>query len=259
MNTKVSYSDEYIDKNFEKVETEDGTFYKHKKINGRSHVAFPTSGYSTEFEDSYNELYNILQPKMREYMKKYTSEECPVDQKIEDDFYIGMDILSDESEYYKDNDLTLLVNIYAHPINGNSSYWKENFSNNELFYDEHENQYSVIMYYFVRLSKSKESGEYEIAYIDFKPENYDKYVSEIKNDKGVDLENLDIEKILNTEYVDEINVVASSNTVAVSADKLNYESEKDFDISNFSIAIRAICILFLIIMIIVCAVKKKKK
>ncbi len=260
MNTKVSYSDEYIDKNFEKVETEDGTFYKHKTFDQvNSHITYSTSGYSTEFEESYKELKNILDPKMREYMKKYTSEECPTDQKIEEDFYIGMDILSDESEYSKGSDITLLVNIDAHPINSNSSYWKENFSNNELFYDEHENQYNVMMYYFVRISKSQETGEYEIAYIDFKPENYDNYVSEFKNTKGIDLENLDIEKILNIEYVDKINVVASSTTEKINANKTDYDSAKSFEISNFSTAIRIVCIFLIIIMIIVSIIKRKNK
>lgn len=252
---------EVLERGFDKVETEEGTFYKSKKFeNSHTYVGYPSSFYKSEDEEQYNKLNNILKTKVEKYMEKYTSDECPEDQKIADKFYVEMNSLYSFEKAFDDysnsRDISLLAVVSAEPINGNSNYWKENFSNNELYYNEQENKYSVIMNYFVRLSKSSETGEYEIAYIDLKPENYDNYIAEFKETKGVDLENLDIEKILNTDYGDEIKPVASSNTVAFGADKKEYDSAQIKEISNISVVIRVICTLILSAFIILYIIRK---
>jgi hypothetical protein len=254
-------SDE-INKLYDKVETEEGTFYKYKETDKSNIITpYPSSTYTDKTADIASKVQDILNIKLSEYLKKYTSDECPDDQKIADNFYIGLNNLyyiDDENNFTEGDDISLLACVFAEPINGSSDYWKENFSNNELIYDEIENKYSVRMYYFIRLSKSSDTGEYEIAYIDFKPENYDEYVSEFKKNKGIDLENLDVEKILNTEYADEITVVSSSNTISVSGNKTEYNSAKSEDVSKISIVIRTFCTLILSICIITYIIKKCK-
>ncbi len=248
---------------FEEVETDEGIFYKEKRFDkNNSHIPYPSSGYELKDKEIYIKISNIINEELKEYMKKYTSEECSEDKRIDNEFQASLvDLLCDYSNYTKNEDISLIAGVYAEPINGDSDYWKQNFSSNELYYDKFEKKYSVIMYYFIRLSKSLETGEYEIAYIDLKPENYDKYVEEFKNTKGVDLENLDIEKILNIDYSDEITAIPSSNTVTFNANKPEYRSAQTEQISNMAFVIRIICIAILTIFIVIYAIKSfiKKK
>ena len=263
INSSIVYAvdmDKIIERSYDKIETEDGTFYKRKEFDkSKSHTAYPSHGYNTEDEDIVNRIYDIINVKLGDYLKKYTSEEYPENKRISNDFGIGITniySINDENKFIEGEDIYLIANISVTPINGNSNYWKENFSSNEFVYDEYENVYRLTTYCFVRLSKSEETNDYEITYIGSKPENYDQYISEFKETKGVDLENLDIEKILNTEYVDKINVVSSSDTIAIGADKLEYNSAKTEQVSNISEIIRISCTATLSVIIIICVIRK---
>lgn len=249
--------DKYIELVYDKIETEEGTLYKRKKKD-KTNLCITYKLFSNSYNEKNPELKEIVQEKVKEYINRYYVD-CPNEQKIQENYSIYVDIYSpnDENPYKDGDDIVALVNIIAEPLNADSNYWKENFSNNEFSYNKYEDKYYVRIYNFVRLSKNSEKGEYEIAYIDFKPENYDTYIAELK-EKGIDLENLDVEKVLNTNYSDEMNVVASSNTTSISGDKTEYDSANVKEIANIAFIMRVVCIGILGIFIIICIVKNIK-
>lgn len=255
--------DERIERFYDEVEIDGEIYYIRKDLFERekihTHIGYGTSQNARKEENK--EAVKIVREKMEEYAKRFTSEDCPEEQKIQEDYYIYVEDLysvDDENPYKAGDDIEALVQISATSINGTSNYWKENFSNNELYYDEYEGKYYVHMYYFVRLSVVPETNEYEIAYIDFKPENFEQKLSELK-DKGIDLENLDVKRILDTKYTDDIEVVPSSKTSVTSGEKTEYNDTQIQKISNTSNIIRVICIILLVFIGLICIGKCFKK
>ncbi len=250
--------DEYIEERYYKVETEEGTFYKMKPFDTtQAKITFLSP--NSEEDENYNKISKIVTEKTTNYIKSFTTPECPEDKKIEENFTLicnNIYSITKEKPFNEGDDIVALTATYATPVKAESNYWKENFSNNEISYNEIENKYYVTMYYFVRLSKSQDTGEYEIAYIGLKPENYDEYVAELKNTKGIDLNNLDIDKIFNISYKDNIKPVASSNTNSVSGKNEKYNTAQIEEISNISFVIRIICLAILSIFIIICIIRK---
>jgi len=262
--TKVYALDEQmIEKYYEKIETEEGIFYKRKdlrKVNN-VHISMYSSGIDTGIYDVYLNLSEIIKEKVDILIKDYISKDYPEEQKIRDDYNITVNniySISKEKPYKDGDDIVAVFHVYAHPLDGTNNYWKENFSNNELYYDKYKDEYSVFVYYFIRLSKSSETGEYEISYIGMKPENFEQSIKQLE-EKGFDLENLDVKKLLNISYADEMKPVASSNTVATSAVKTEYNSENIKEISNIASLVRVICILLSIILIVRLIYKSKNK
>lgn len=262
--TKVYALDEQmIEKYYEKIETEEGIFYKRKdlrQVNG-SHIPMGLSGIDTGIYDMYLNLSEIIKEKVDILIKDYISKDYPEEQKIRDDYNITVNniySISKEKPYKDGDDIVAVFHVYAHPLDGTNNYWKENFSNNELYYDKYKDEYSVFVYYFIRLSKSPETGEYEISYIGMKPENFEQSIKQLE-EKGFDLENLDVKKLLNISYADEMKPVASSNTVATSAVKTEYNSENIKEISNIASVVRATCIILSVILIVRLVYKSKNK
>lgn len=253
--------EQMIDKYYEKIETEEGIFYKRKdlrEVNG-THISMSASGIDAEIYDVYLDLSEIIKEKVDILIKDYISKDYPEEQKILPDYNIAVNkiySISKENPYKEGDDIVAVFNVYAHPIDGSNNYWKENFSNNELYYDKYTDEYSVFIYYFIRLSINAETGEYEIAYIDSKPENFDKAMADLK-EQGFDLENLDVKKILNTNYADEIKVVSSTNTIVESAEKTEYNTNQIQEIKNISKVIRYVSALVLVIIILV-VIKNKR-
>lgn len=261
--SKVYALDEQmIERYYEKIETEDGIFYKRKdlkEVNG-VHISVSSSGISSKIYDEHLKLSEIIKEKIDALIKDFISKDYPEEQKIRDDYDIAVNkiySISEEKSYIDGEDIVAVIQIYAHPLDENNNYWKENFSNNELYYDKYEEEYSVYIYYFVRLSMNSETGEYEIAYIDSKPENFEQSMKDLK-EKGFDLENLDVKKLLNTNYADEIKVVSSTNTIIESAEKTEYNSNQIQEMKNISNVIRYVSVFALIITIIL-IIKSRKK
>lgn len=262
--SKVYALDEQmIEKYYEKIETEEGIFYKRKdlrQVNG-SHIPMGLSGIDTGIYDMYLNLSEIIKEKVDVLIKDYISKDYPEEQKIRDDYNITVNniySISKEKPYKDGDDIVAVFHVYAHPLDGTNNYWKENFSNNELYYDKYKDEYSVFVYYFIRLSKSPETGEYEISYIGTKPENFEQSIKQLE-EKGFDLENLDVKKLLNISYADEMKPIASSNTVATSAVKTEYNSENIKEISNIASVVRATCIILSVILIARLVYKSKNK
>ena len=232
--------DESIEERYYKVEIEEGTFYKMKPFDTtQAKITLPSP--NSEEDENYNKISKIVIEKTTNYIKSFTTPECPEDKKIEENFTLicnNIYSITKEKPFNEGDDIVALTATYATPVKAESNYWKENFSNNEISYNEIENKYYVTMYYFVRLSKSQDTGEYEIAYIGLKPENYDEYVAELKNTKG------------------NIKPVASSNTNSVSGKNEKYNTAQIEEISNISFVIRIICLAILSIFIIICIIRK---
>ena len=254
--------EQMIDKYYEKIETEEGIFYKRKdlrEVNG-THISMSASGIDAEIYDVYLDLSEIIKEKVDILIKDYISKDYPEEQNIRPDYNITVNkiySISKEKPYKEGDDIVAVFNVYAHPIDGSNNYWKENFSNNELYYDKYTDEYSVFIYYFIRLSINAETGEYEIAYIDSKPENFDKAMADLK-EQGFDLENLDVKKILNTNYADEIKVVSGTNTIVESVEKNEYNSNQIHEMKNISKVIRFVSVIILIIIFIL-FIKSRKK
>ncbi len=250
-----------LERNYDKVEIDGEVFYKMKEWRNPEniHISFESTGEAQKEENT--EIVNIINKRTKEYFNQFTFEDCPVEKRIQEGFDLSTyDIYSinDEKTYKEGDDIEALVRIYAKPVQGDSDYWKENFTKNELYYDEYDKEYSVTMYYFVRLSINSESNEYEIAYIGLEPENYEEKLKELK-EQGIDLENLDIDKIINTKYTDDIKVVPSTETLAISAEKEEYNSEQIKEIKNISFIIKIVSILIILVMAIIVFIRFHKK
>lgn len=86
--------------------------------------------------------------------------------------------------------------------------------------------------YYIRMSKI--DGEYQIVYIDFVPEGYEEYVQKMK-DKGIDVENLDLEKLLNNEYQETTEITEQNGEVQ------EFKAEKSEVIEKTSRKITLFC------------------
>ncbi len=252
--------DKIIELMYDKIETQEGTFYTPKKRTyERTITAYLPSPRA--YSDEKQKLWEIVREKTTAYIQTYTSEDYPVDKRISKEFYVGnIDIYfqNGKEKYDNGDDIVALVDIDAKPINGKSNYWEENFPDYEFYYNEETEEYSLNTHIFVRLSENPETKDYEISYVGNKPENYDKYIAELKETKGIDLENIDIEKVLNTSYKDDMQIVASSSTTATNANKTEYNTANTQEISNFATTIRIVCIFVLIAIVTIGFIKRNK-
>lgn len=241
--------DKIIELEYEEIETEEGTFYKKKKTDPKD-VKKVYSISEKVYSEENKKVVKILQEEIDEYMTKFTSDNCPEEQKIEKEYtknVLNIYSVTEEKPYNNGDEITGFVSVFVSPINFENDYWKNNFSNNEVSYNPFEEKYYVYMNYYIRLVFNKEKNEYEIAYIDFKPENLEEELSKLKEEKGLDLKNLKIKDLMNISYDDQIKAVPSSESTAISAEKTEYNVSQIEEISNTTKIIRGICIGLIII------------
>lgn len=253
--------DERIEIFYEQVEREDGIFYKRKKTDPKD-VKRTYSISEKVYSEENKKVVKIIKEKIDEYMTRFTSDDCSEEQKIEKEYtknVINIYSVTEEKKYNDGDEISGFISVLVSPINFENDYWKNNFSNNEISYNPFEEKYYVYMNYYIRLVFNKEINEYEIAYIDFKPENLEEELTKLKEEKGLDLKNLDIKKIMNISYNDEIKPIASSNTVATSGNKTEYNAANIEKNSNIALGIRVISIILMIFIIVICIIRKYKK
>lgn len=262
--TNISYATVDIDKMlkvyYDEVEFEGKTYYKRKDLTNYQNVHISYNKSIPKYTGTNKTAENILYDLANSYAMSLTTEQCGDDIRIKENYSVYIsDIysISEENPYKDGDDIVGLITIFARPINAESKYWKETFSSNELSYNEILEEYIVNMYYFVRASKTS-SGEYEIIYMDLKPENYDEYLENLKNERGIDLKNLDVEKVLNTKYTDDIKIVSSINTIVESAEKTEYNNAQIEEIKNISNVIRGVSVVALIVTVILILKSRKK-
>lgn len=250
-----------IERNYDEIEIDGEIFYTRKDLftPENTHVGFGNSREAQKEENQ--EIVKIINEKIKESFEQFTLENYPIEKRISEKLSLLVhDIYStsDENPYQAGDDIVALVMINAKPVQGDSNYWQENFSKNELHYNVYDKEYSVTMYYFVRLSINSETGDYEVVYMGLEPENFEERLTELE-EKGINLRDLDIDKVVNTKYTDEITVVPSSESTATSVEKTEYNSSQIEEISHTANIIRIVCIGLLIIIVLIGIIKVWRK
>ncbi len=253
--------DKRIEMFYEQVETEEGTFYKDKKTDPKD-VKKVYSISEKVYSEENKKVVKIIKEKIDEYMTRFTSDDCPEEQRIEKEYtqnVINIYSVTEEKKYNDGDEISGLVSVFVSPINFENDYWKNNFYNNEISYNPFEEKYHVKMYYYIRLSFNEENSKYEIAYIDFKPENLEEELAKLKEEKGLDLKNLNVKDLMNISYDDQIKAVPSSESTAVSAEKTEYNAKQIEEISNTAKIIRYVSISLIVIVVFIGIVKVWRK
>ena len=243
---------------YEEVETEDGIFYKEKE--GTHKVYIPHSISNKMFEKENERAIETINTVLSEYMRTNFEQVSSEDKKVTE--CSSIDIvnvysITEEKPYNYGDEIVALATVWVKPSNSESSYWKENYSDNEFHYDMLNEEYTISMDFYLRLVFNEESKVYEIAYIDRKPENLEKEFERLKNE-GIDLKNLDIKKLIEVKYEDEIKVVSNNSTEKVSANKIDYNSKKIEDVSKMTMIIRMVALVVIVFMI-VCMIRFNKR
>lgn len=253
--------DKRIEMTFEKVETEEGIFYKRKKTDPKD-VKRAYSISEKVYSEENKKVVKIINEKIDEYMARFTSDDCPEKQRIEKEYtknVLNIYSVTEEKKYNDGDEISGFVSAFVSPINFESGYWKNNFSNNDISYNPFEEKYYVNMNYYIRLTFNKEKNEYEIAYIGFEPENLEEKLTRLKEEKGLDLKNLNVKDLMNISYDDQIKAIPSSESTVVSVEKTEYNANQIEEISNAAQIIRGVCISLIIIVVLVGIIKVWKE
>ena len=256
----ISHNNSYATMDFETIIEryyDEIEIYTRKKLftPENTHVSYVNSNEPNKQENQ--EIVKIINEKSKEYFKQFTLESYPIDKRIDENFSLythDIYFSNDKLSYKSGDDINALIMISARPIQGDSNYWKENFSKNELHYNEYDKTYHVTMYYFVRLSINSETNQYEVIYMGLEPENLNDHIRELE-EKGINLKDLDVDKIVNTKYTDEIKIIPSSETISINAEKNEYNNIQIEEISNITTIIRMTCICLLFIITIIGIIK----
>lgn len=224
--------------NYYEVQTEEGKFYKRKEESVKRTSS--SIGYDEEGYKIYLKTHTIIENKIREYMKKYTSDDCEEDKRINEELMIG-EIKCFSYEENKEIYCSACVRIKT--CKKDSTFW--NSQTSYLYYLEDVEDKQIEVRYFVRLTYNEELKDYEIAYIDFKPENYDALMEDAKS-KGFNVDELDIEQIFNIKYSDNFSAVPIQDKKLENENKTQIQTANN---NNLVLAIRTVfaIIIFMII------------
>lgn len=244
---------------YEPVETEWGILYKEKAP--KVHVSHSIS--NKVFEKENEKAVEVIKNLITDYAKETYVNIENTDKIIAEDYkldIVNIYSITDEKKYSLGDEIVTLVTLWVKPVDIESSFWQDNFTNNDFHYDVRNDETVVTMDFYMRLVFNEDTEFYEIAYIDYKPENLEDELERLKK-QGLDLKNLDIKKLLEVEYGDEIKVVSNSSTSIekVNANKIDYNSKKLEEVSKITITIRVVCIVIISLMSIVLIKASKKK
>ena len=249
--------DKIIELEYEEIETEEGTFYKRKKTDPKD-VKRAYSISEKVYSEENKKVVKIINEKIDEHMTRFTSDDCPEKQRIEKEYIknvLNIYSVTEEKKYNDGDEISGFVSVFVSPTNFENDYWKNNFSNNDISYNPFEEKYYVNINYYIRLTFNKEKNEYEIAYIGFEPENLEEELIRLKEEKGLDLKNLNVKDLMNISYDDQIKAIPSSESTVVSTEKTEYNANQIEEISNAAQIIRGVCISLIIIVVFVGIIK----
>ena len=185
-------------------------------------------------------IYDTVQEVFKEWLKQYTLDSVSDEERIKKEYYTAsFTAFSYTGEWKEGDDISARIGALVYPASENSK-WSEY---QKLPYEETQNPNGDGYYtpdYYVRLSKI--DGEYKIAYIDFVPEGYQEYAEKMK-EKGIDIENLNVEEILN------INDEEITEVVEQNAETLELKSENEI-IEKTSLGITIFCSLMIVLILI---------
>lgn len=149
-------------------------------------------------------IYDTVQEIFKKWLEQYTLDTASEEERIKKDFYTtSYGSFNNYLEFKDGDDITAKIGALVYPVNENSK-WSQY---RKVPYEDTQNPNGDGYYtpdYYVRLSKI--DGEYKIVYIDFVPEGYQEYAEKMK-EKGIDIENLNVEEILNSNSEETTEVV----------------------------------------------------
>lgn len=155
-------------------------------------------------------IYDTVQEVFKEWLEQYTLDTVSEEERIKKEYYTtSFTAFNYDGEWKEGDDISARIGALVYPVKENSK-WSQY---QKLSYEETQNPNGDGYYppdYYVRLSKI--DGEYKIVYIDFVPEGYQEYTEKMK-DKGIDIENLNLEEILNSSYEETTEVVGQNAEV----------------------------------------------
>lgn len=164
----------------------------------------PIKCFAFDAED----VYDVVEDVFKDWIKQYTLDSVSEDERIKKEFYVtNYRCFYDYQTFKEGDDISAYIGALVYPLKGEDSKWSK-FQ--KALYPEQNKDVGYYPDYYVRLSKI--DGEYKIVYIDIIPEGYYEYVDKMKN-LGIDVENLDLEKLLNSDYEEDSEVTKQSGEI----------------------------------------------
>ena len=186
-------------------------------------------------------IYDTVQTVFKEWLEQYTLDTVSEEERIKKEYYTTnyTGFTYNSGEWKEGDDISARIGALVFPVKEDSK-WSQY---KKLSYEESQNPNGDGYYppdYYVKLSKI--DGEYKIVYIDFVPEGYQEYAEKMK-EKGIDIENLNLEEILNNNY-EVMSVVLEQN-----AEVLELKAENEI-IEKTSMGITIFCSLMIVLSLI---------
>ena len=186
-------------------------------------------------------IYDTVQTVFKEWLEQYTLDTVSEEERIKKEYYTTnyTGFTYNSGEWKEGDDISGRIGALVFPVKEDSK-WSQY---KKLSYEESQNPNGDGYYppdYYVKLSKI--DGEYKIVYIDFVPEGYQEYAEKMK-EKGIDIENLNLEEILNNNY-EEMTEVVEQN-----AEVLELKAENEI-IEKTSMGITIFCSLMIVLSLI---------
>ncbi len=186
-------------------------------------------------------IYDTVQTVFKEWLEQYTLDTVSEEERIKKEYYTTnyTGFTYNSGEWKEGDDISARIGALVFPVKEDSK-WSQY---KKLSYEESQNPNGDGYYppdYYVKLSKI--DGEYKIVYIDFVPEGYQEYAEKMK-EKGIDIENLNLEEILNNNY-EEMTEVVEQN-----AEVLELKAENEI-IEKTSMGITIFCSLMIVLSLI---------
>ena len=186
-------------------------------------------------------IYDTVQTVFKEWLEQYTLDTVSEEERIKKEYYTTnyTGFTYNSGVWKEGDDISARIGALVFPVKEDSK-WSQY---KKLSYEESQNPNGDGYYppdYYVKLSKI--DGEYKIVYIDFVPEGYQEYAEKMK-EKGIDIENLNLEEILNNNY-EEMTEVVEQN-----AEVLELKAENEI-IEKTSMGITIFCSLMIVLSLI---------
>lgn len=186
-------------------------------------------------------IYDTVQEVFKQWLEQYTLDTVSEEERIKKEYYTTnyTGFTYNSGEWKEGDDISARIGALVFPVKENSK-WSQY---KKLSYEESQNPNGDGYYppdYYVKLSKI--DGEYKIVYIDFVPEGYQEYAEKMK-EKGIDVENLNVEEILNSNYEETTEVVEQN------AETLELKAENEI-IEKTSMGITIFCSLMIVLSLI---------
>ena len=142
-----------------------------------------------------DEVSEAAEETFKAWLDQYTLDSVDEEERLKIYYLSSYSAFNTYEEFTEGGDLVVKMGAIVYPVKENSSKWSQY---EKLTY---ENPKDGVGYIFPETyMRMKKVGEkYEIVYMDVVPEGYEAYVENMK-EKGIDVENLDLEKLLYTEY-----------------------------------------------------------